>query len=620
DGMILIAGSGSNGLNSYVLVLRYGANGVLDITFNATGIVTFRKKANTADAGNAVAVQSDGSIVVIGQTSLGADNDLLALRYKSDGTRDASFSGDGVALFGGAAGGEDIGRAVALQANGKIVVVGQTSDGGNNDVLVLRYKSDGTLDTGFNGDGAAVFNGTANNEDIGRAVAIQPDGKIVEVGQTFNGTNNNLLVLRYDSNGSLDSTFGTGGVATFGGSAGTTGRAVAIQPDGMIVAAGVTSNGTDSDLLLVRFDANGFPDAAFGAGGAVIYDSGSDDAARAVALQPDGKIVVTGFRNNGTKNIALIMRFTANGSLDSTFGGDGIIKHNSGGAGDDIGNAVAVQADNKIVVTGITDGRDVLLLRYNADGTPDPVGAFSDQGVVTFSRSAAGDAGNALVLQSDGKIVVAGVSDSDVLVLRFIGQKLKLLAPNGGEKLAANSSFNIEWTSPPKAVLFTIQLSLDNGVTWSTIAAGVAASPYAWTVPTPLGTKTQCLVRVKSFDVDNAKVDSDQSNAVFTIEPVTLTAPNGGELFTSGAPVTITWATHATKNPVASVKLAYTFNGGTTWNPIDTTADPSDDGSFSWTAPSVTAVKKTKVKVVLKDSAGKTLGSDASDAVFRISP
>lgn len=619
DGMILAAGFGSNGLNSYVLVLRLDANGVLDTTFNATGVVTFRKKVNTADVGNAVTVQPDGSIVVIGQTSQGADNDVLALRYRSDGRRAASFSGDGVAVFGGSAGGEDIGRAVALQADGMIVVAGQTSDGGSNDVLVLRYTSDGTLDSAFNGDGTTVYNGTANNEDIGRAVAVQADGKIVVVGQTSNGTNNNLLVLRYDSNGTLDSTFGTGGAVTFGGGSGASGRAVAIQPDGMIVAAGVTSNGTDSDLLLVRFDANGSPDAAFGAGGAVTYDSGSDDAARAVALQPDGKIVVTGFRNNGTKNIALIMRFTANGSLDNTFSGDGIIRYNSGSGGDDIGNAVAVQADGKVVVAGTTNGSDVLLLRYRADGTPDPDGAFSGQGVVTFSRGAA-DAGNALFLQSDGKIVVAGVSDGDVLVLRFIGQNLKLVAPNGGEKLPASSSFNIEWTSPPKAVSFALQFSLDNGVTWSTIAPNVPASPYSWTVPTPRGTKTQCLVRVKGFDVNNAKVGSDQSNAVFTIEPVTLTAPNGGEIFAPGAPVNITWTTHATKDPVAAVKLSYTFNGGATWNPIDTTTDPSDDGSFSWAAPSVTAKKRARVKVVLKDSAGKTLGSDASDANFKISP
>ena len=621
DGKVLVAGAVSNGLNTDILVLRYTQEGILDTTFNGDGIFTFSSGVKSADAGSAVALQANGRIVVVGQTSDGGTSDLLVVRYKKDGTRDTSFSGEGVAVFNGPADNEDIGRAVAIQADGKIVVVGQTSNGANSDLLVLRYRGDGTLDTLFSGDGVAVFNGAADNEDIGRAVAIQADGKIVVVGQTSNGTNNNLLVLRYTGSGSLDTTFGTDGVVSFGGSGNETGRAVAIQPDGMIVVAGVSSNGTDTDFLVLRFTGSGSLDTTFGSGGIVTYDSGNDDVAKAVALQADGKIVVAGSSSDGSKNTVLLARFTAGGSLDTSFNGDGIVRFNSAAAGDDIGNAVAVQTDSKIVVAGVADAADVLLLRYREDGTLDA--SFSGDGVVKFSGTAnTADEGNALALQPDGKIVVAGTSDNDALVLRYIGQKVSVLTPQGGEVLVAGSPlpFDITWTAPPKAVFFTLELSVDNGQTWKTLAQDLTGTTYPWAVPVTINNKRECLIRVTGYDTGKVKVNSDRSDAAFTIEVLKLTSPNGGETFTVGDPVNITWTTHATKRPVDSVQLYYTLNGGNTWLQIPA-AISGDPGSFSWTAPLVTTEKKkVKVRVVLLDTDGTSVGKDASDANFTIQP
>jgi hypothetical protein len=128
-----------------------------------------------------------------------------------------------------------------------------------------------------------------------------------------------------------------------------------------------------------------------------------------------------------------------------------------------------------------------------------------------------------------------------------------------------------------------------------------------------------CLVKVVGFNASGIKVGEDQSDSTFTIEVVKLTSPDGGETLTSGSTHTITWRTNATIRPVASAKLFRTMNGGSTWTLIKTlTGNP---GSYNWKVPSVTVPKtQCKVKVVLRDSGGVTVGSDISDAFFTIQP
>jgi uncharacterized delta-60 repeat protein len=488
----------------------------------------------------------------------------------------------------------------------------------------MRLNADGTPDTTFGTGGVVTFNGTANDEDIGNAVAIQPsDGKIIVVGQSSNGNNNDVIILRYNANGAPDSTFGTGGVATYDGGNNDVGRAVAVQADGRIVVVGQSSNGSDNDMLVLRLNTDGSLDPTFDTDGVALYDSGNNDAGRAVALQTNGAIVVAGLSSNGVKNRVLVTRFTSAGVLDATFSSDGIALFNSGNPGDDIGHAVAVQADGKIVVAGETDGADVLILRYLDSGELDI--SFNTDGIEIYDGAANGiDAGRGIALQPDGKIVVAGTENNNALVLRYIGQKVRVITPNGGEVIPAGSTQTnyITWTAPPKAIEFTVELSLDGGTTWKTIATNVTGTVLpSWTVPKPGNNKRQCLVRVTGFDADGLKVNADKSDTVFTIEVVRLTFPNGGESFTSGDPITITWTTIATKRAVASIKLSYTLNNGSTWKTIDTSPDPSDDGSFNWEAPPVTVAKNgVRVKVVLKDSNNVTLGSDKSDAKFTIEP
>lgn len=193
-----------------------------------------------------------------------------------------------------------------------------------------------------------------------------------------------------------------------------------------------------------------------------------------------------------------------------------------------------------------------------------------------------------------------------------------VLTPNGGEILATGSKYNIQWGAPASAVRFRLLYSINNGATWQLIANNVSGMNYYWTVPRLVRNSRQCLIRIVGLRDDGTVVGSDRSDAPFSIEVVRLTSPNGGEVLTSGDPLTITWITNSTRRPVASVVLSYTFNNGTTWRRIDVV--PDNPGTYDWTVPVVTDPKSVKVRVILRDSANRNIGMDVSDDSFSISP
>ncbi len=353
------------------------AEGDLDVGFNTPfGFVTYDGPGQDYDDGFGVALQSDGKIVVAGDTWNGSDYDVLILRYNPDGTPDSTFGTGGAAVYSGAQGQDDYSYSVAVDPNGKILTAGYRWNGNDSDVLVLRYNPDGTPDSTFGTGGAAIYNSGAKKDDAGYAIVLQGDGKIVVSGDTWNGTASDVLVLRYNGNGTLDSSFGTGGVVTYdtGATHDEASYAMAIQGDGKIVVAGDTWNGTDFDVLVLRFDSNGALDSAFGSGGGVTYGSAAnqDDFCYTVALQPDGKIIVGSDVLESARNTIHVLRYEANGMPDSTFGTEGVVDLSS----------------------------------------------LTDQGVYCFATT----------VQQDGKIVLAGdnwnSTDNDVLVMRLIGAQV----------------------------------------------------------------------------------------------------------------------------------------------------------------------------------------------------
>ena len=231
----------------------------------------------------------------------------------------------------------------------------------SRDFTLARYNPDGSLDTTFDGDGLATLD-IAGRDDYGRAVALQPDGKVVVAGYTYNGTNYDFALARFNPNGSLDPSFHTtgytvidlGGIEYF--------YTLAIQPDGKILAAGSKYIIGYDDSAVVRFNPDGSLDTGFGSNGMVL---GYISSAYAIALQPYGKIVVAGYAYNISMDFGLL-RLNPDGSLDTSFSGDGLLDNDFLG-GADYGYAVALQPDGRILVAGYASNEsdpDFAIVRY----------------------------------------------------------------------------------------------------------------------------------------------------------------------------------------------------------------------------------------------------------------
>ena len=399
--------------------------GVLDNSFNSTGKVITPIGSNYDEA-YSVAIQSDGKIVVGGLAVVGS-TDFAVVRYTSTGSLDTSFNDTGIVTtpVGSSV---DQGYSVAIQSDGKIVIAGfSLASGSGSDFAVVRYNSDGSLDSSFNGTGK-VTTPIGSGDELGRAVAIQSDGKIVVAGQSDNGSDLDFAVVRYNSDGSLDTSFnGSGKVTTPISSGRDTGSEVAIQSDGKIVVAGTSASGTTFDIAVVRYNSDGSLDTSFNSTGKVTtgFGGNSFDVGNAVKIQSDGKIVVAGQSNfNGNFDVAVV-RYNADGTLDTSFNGTGKAL-TSVGDSSDFGESVVIQSDGKIVVGGaavVNGNGDFAVVRYNSDGSLDT--SFNGTGKVTADVGSGPDDAHAMAIQSDGKIVLAGLTGSfpsiDFAVARFVG-------------------------------------------------------------------------------------------------------------------------------------------------------------------------------------------------------
>jgi uncharacterized delta-60 repeat protein len=337
------------------------------------------------DQANALALQPDGKIVLAGTCFNGDNSDFCIARLNADGSLDASFDGPGGAGNGKflvpiGASGDVVAYALALQPDGKIVIAGYCSNGVNADFCIARLNADGSLDASFDGpsgagDGKFLLPiGTSN--DYAYALALQPDGKIVLAGECFRGSSRDVCIARLNADGTLDASFdGPSGVG-YPGFPGngkfplsivdiSVANALALQPDGKIVIAGYCVNGSNSDFCIARLNADGSFDASFDgpsglSGGVFLLPIGaSDDVASALAIQPDGKIVIAGYCSNGGNFEFCIARLNANGSLDAGFDGPSgagngtfLLPISAGSARSDVAYALALQPDGKIVLAG----------------------------------------------------------------------------------------------------------------------------------------------------------------------------------------------------------------------------------------------------------------------------
>ena len=281
----------------------------------------------------------------------------------------------------------------------------------------LVAQQPGDLDSTFGVNGIVVTDFTGKT-DQAFAVAIQMDAKIVVAGCSSNGINHDFALVRYDLDGTIDSTFGVNGkVLTPVGSKDDYAAAVAIQADGKIVAAGSSHNGSDFDIALVRYKEDGAIDSTFGINGRVTTDiGGNDDNGAALAIQPDNRIVVAGTTNNGFSNSMAVVRYNPNGVMDSSFGNGGSLTTSFPNYDDVDGMALCVQPDGKIIVAGTAQtwllNDNFAIARYKTDGTLDST--FGNAGRVNFGFGSFGgnnDHARSMALQPDGRILVAGYTD-----------------------------------------------------------------------------------------------------------------------------------------------------------------------------------------------------------------
>ncbi|TMA63675.1 MAG: hypothetical protein E6J68_11440 [Deltaproteobacteria bacterium] len=268
----------------------------------------------------------------------------------------------------------------------------------------------GDLDPAF-GTGGQVVTPIFNGYDVASALVLQPDGKLVAAGHAYNASNTVFALVRYNTDGSLDGSFGTGGKVTTAIGTGSGATALVLQPDGKLVAAGYASSAGKTTFALVRYNASGSLDASFGTGGKVTTPIGSvDDEAFALVLEPDGKLVAAGYSDRGSNNAVALVRYNANGSLDTSFGTGGKVTTAIGSVDDEV-FALVLQPDGKLVAAGYTSGANstaFALVRYNADGSLDT--GFGTGGKGTTAIGSIDDEAFALVLQPDGKLVAAGYS------------------------------------------------------------------------------------------------------------------------------------------------------------------------------------------------------------------
>lgn len=379
--------------------------GDLDPSFGGDGRATIDVLSN--DFGFGAALDPDGRILIAGDVDFPADRTVGLARLAADGPPDALFGGGtGFVTSNPTVAVSDFTENVQLQPDGKILV-GGSYDGS---VGIHRYNTDGLPDTGFSGDGV-VKDSFGHPQSAGGVLPL-PGGKLLWFGRgAYPAGVHDLDLVRYNANGSLDATFGAGGLVTHSIRPGTDleqYHAALVQPDGKILIGGEIQRGANGlDWTVARFNPDGSFDQSFDNDGRLATPFSGDDFLHDMVVQPDGKIVAVGSRTATTLDIVLA-RYLPDGSLDKTFSGNGKQAIDLGG--DEIGRGLVLQPDGKLVVSGETDAAggddDMVVSRLDAAGERDP--GFGVNGTRFVDFNGGEDEAHDLLLQPDGKLVATG--------------------------------------------------------------------------------------------------------------------------------------------------------------------------------------------------------------------
>ncbi len=393
------------------------APGSIDLSFNNGNHRVPVPSEYIYEDARKVLVQADGKIVVVGTGRDGAR--VMTMRYHTDGSLDQTYGDQGAKSI--LVGEYCSGLGAALQADGKVVVVGYAQVNENLDLMLVRFGTNGQLDPTF-GVGGIVTTDTGGGTDYAHDVAVQSDGKIVVGGSSHLGHAEDLVVARYNPTGALDTSFGTEGITLWAPeTADAGGAAVAIQPDGKIVIAGTIERNDEDQLALVRFTAAGQIDPTFGEQGFVEKSLSSFGQSLAdILVAPDGSIFAAGSSWMTQALNFVVVKVKSDGSFDNTFGTNGTVATDIGGS-NDTAVSIARQPDGKLVVGGCAQSSeyydDSVVVRYLSNGTLDS--SFANGGKFVAALSSLQDRVASVALQADGKILAVGESHDENPIARL---------------------------------------------------------------------------------------------------------------------------------------------------------------------------------------------------------
>ncbi|MCL0055718.1 fibronectin type III domain-containing protein [Dehalococcoidia bacterium] len=379
--------------------------------FGSSGKVITDISAN-GDTLSSSAVDADGRLIFVGETHNGSNYDFVVARYTAYGVLDTSFGEGGITTtaFGN---GDDKATDVILDSSGRIVVSGYSYNGSDYDFAVARYDTDGNLDTTFSTDGKKTID-FYSNTDVAEAIALDGYGNIIVAGYAYAGDDVNAAAARIDSNGTLDTSFSDDGKNSIGfGNAIDIAWDVTVDSTNRVILAGETNaNGSDEDAALFRLTASGALDTSFSLDGGTHIDHGTDaNRAYSVSLDSQDKLIIAGSANNGADLDFSLFRINSDGTVDSTF----TATLTDFSLGSDIAKDSYIDGNGKIMLSGfsVDDGTsDFALARFNSDGTLDA--SFGNSGRTTVDFGSSDDRSYSVLGLSNGNILAAGNTDNGV--------------------------------------------------------------------------------------------------------------------------------------------------------------------------------------------------------------
>lgn len=465
DGSVLLGGYGYDlgAAMQYTVIIRYTANGITDTGFDGDGILRIGHEINFFSLGK-IKLNTSGQLMLTGIVRHSSGTYVVALaRFNAAGQWDNSFGTKGI-LSMPSTGYSQLGVCLLLLSDGHMIVSGFEDTGLNFRAMVMNIQPGGLPEPTFDGDGTAVIPmGNASGDDRATAIIITAGDKPLVAGNYNKGLENSGFLYRFTADGGTDLGFGHNGRVNLHGSFSTIIYSMVQQPDGKILAAGTYYDLLEgANMLLCRFFSDGKIDSSFGTNGRVVQplsNPGGFDQAYSIVLQSNGKIIVLASSQGFFQAQHYLMRFTANGVLDTTFGTGGKTEldfniQDDPNAG--FMQRIAVQADDKIVVVGAKEefsGNNVAVRRYLSNGLIDM--SFNAGNLVSTDFFGGDDIGYAVTIQPDGKIIVAAEiyqapTGYAVGLVRYLSNGSRDLSFDGDGKV----------TAPAEASTFYIPSSL----------------------------------------------------------------------------------------------------------------------------------------------------------------